>query len=237
MSTVPPAPASAPAAIAAPAAANPPASSASGHGADDTKHDAAAVSNNSAAAAAAKTAPADATAAAGAAEQQQQQQQAGGAVAPSSSSSSRAPRRRGERSKVHAFKVNGSRFIIDARYAPIRALGRGAYGVVCSAQDTDTDAKVAIKKVQSGFDDVVDGKRILREVKMLHHFRHENIIGLLDVVDPPPGHPFDDIYLVLEYMETDLHKIIYSKNELTDHHIQYFMYQVRPLKRTDLIKS
>ena len=27
-------------------------------------------------------------------------------------------------------------------------------------------------------------------------------------------------------METDLHKIIYSKNELTDEHIQYFLYQI-----------
>ncbi len=33
-------------------------------------------------------------------------------------------------------------------------------------------------------------------------------------------------YMVLEFMETDLHKIIYSKNQLTDEHIQYFIYQL-----------
>ncbi len=33
-------------------------------------------------------------------------------------------------------------------------------------------------------------------------------------------------YLVFEYMETDLHKIIYSKNKLTDDHIQFFIYQM-----------
>ena len=32
--------------------------------------------------------------------------------------------------------------------------------------------------------------------------------------------------MVLDYMETDLHKIIYSKNQLTDEHIQYFIYQI-----------
>ena len=33
-------------------------------------------------------------------------------------------------------------------------------------------------------------------------------------------------YMVMEYMETDLHKIIYSKNVLTDDHIQFFIYQI-----------
>jgi hypothetical protein len=32
--------------------------------------------------------------------------------------------------------------------------------------------------------------------------------------------------MVLDFMETDLHKIIYSRNELTDEHIQYFIYQM-----------
>jgi len=32
--------------------------------------------------------------------------------------------------------------------------------------------------------------------------------------------------MVMEYMETDLHKIIYSKNVLTDDHIQFFIYQI-----------
>lgn len=27
-------------------------------------------------------------------------------------------------------------------------------------------------------------------------------------------------YMIMDFMETDLHKIIYSKNELTDEHIQ-----------------
>ena len=76
------------------------------------------------------------------------------------------------------------------------------------------------------FADLIDAKRILREVKMLRHFKHENVIGLRDLVPPPEDEPFNDIYIVLDFMETDLHKIIYSKNELTDEHIQYFLYQI-----------
>ncbi len=34
------------------------------------------------------------------------------------------------------------------------------------------------------------------------------------------------MYIISELMETDLHRIIYSRQELSDDHIQYFVYQV-----------
>jgi hypothetical protein len=39
--------------------------------------------------------------------------------------------------------------------------------VVCSGTDNIKKTKVAIKKVQNAFEDLVDAKRILREIKML----------------------------------------------------------------------
>jgi serine/threonine protein kinase len=122
--------------------------------------------------------------------------------------------------------VNSCNFIVDKTYSPLKPLGRGAYGVVCSALDETDGKKVAIKKISKAFEDLVDAKRILREVKMLRHFKHDNIVGLKDLVGPPPGVAFEDIYIVLDFMETDLHKIIYSKNVLSDEHIQYFVYQL-----------
>uniref|UniRef100_A0A914XSX4 Protein kinase domain-containing protein n=1 Tax=Panagrolaimus superbus TaxID=310955 RepID=A0A914XSX4_9BILA len=43
-----------------------------------------------------------------------------------------------------------------------------------------------------------------------------------------PGlHPTDiDIYLAMSLMETDLHKIIHSTQELSEQHNQYFLYQI-----------
>merc|ERR1711920_899783 len=56
-------------------------------------------------------------------------------------------------------------------------------------------------------------------------FKHENLISILDMY--PPDHPdFDDIYIVTDLMEADLHKVIYSKQVLNDEHHQYFSYQV-----------
>lgn len=46
-----------------------------------------------------------------------------------------------------------------------------------SAEDTTSGAKVAIKKVPNAFNDLTDALRILREIRLMRHFRHENIVG------------------------------------------------------------
>lgn len=52
----------------------------------------------------------------------------------------------------------------------------------------------------------------------------------------PAGDNFDEIYLVQELMEADLHQIIRSQQPLTDAHYQYFMYQIlRGLKVCTLL--
>jgi mitogen-activated protein kinase 1/3 len=49
-------------------------------------------------------------------------------------------------------------------------IGCGAYGVVYSAFDSVTQSEVAIKKIQTAFADVIDAKRILREIKILSKY-------------------------------------------------------------------
>ena len=47
-----------------------------------------------------------------------------------------------------------------------------------SAENLETGVKVAIKKIANVFGpeaDVVDAKRILREIKLMRHFNHENV--------------------------------------------------------------
>ena len=57
----------------------------------------------------------------------------------------------------------------DNKYTLIKPIGHGAYGVVISAQNTESGEKVAIKKIPHAFDDIIDAKRILREIKLLRH--------------------------------------------------------------------
>eukprot|EP01061_Rhynchopus_euleeides_P009374 TRINITY_DN1853_c0_g2_i2.p1 TRINITY_DN1853_c0_g2~~TRINITY_DN1853_c0_g2_i2.p1 ORF type:complete len:349 (+),score=128.36 TRINITY_DN1853_c0_g2_i2:183-1229(+) len=122
-------------------------------------------------------------------------------------------------------------FVVSNRYDVSKQIGHGAYGFVCSAIDTTTGEKVAIKKIPRIFDDVVDGKRILREVKLLSFLNHENIISIKDVMRPSDKATFEDVYYVSELMDTDLHQIIRSDQQLTEEHNQYFIYQaLRALK-------
>jgi mitogen-activated protein kinase 1/3 len=108
---------------------------------------------------------------------------------------------------------------------PFQAIGKGAYGVVCSAKNTVTGEKVAIKKIGNAFENLTDARRTLREIKLLRHLRHENIIGVRDIMKASRER-FSDVYLVYELMDTDLHQIIRSSQPLTNEHFQYFIYQV-----------
>ena len=119
------------------------------------------------------------------------------------------------------------RFEVDSRYSPLESIGTGAYGVVCAAKDNRTGRRVAIKKIPKVFEVLTIAKRTYRELKILRHLRHENIISILDVMRPPEDiSQFQDVYVVLDLMESDLHHIIHSVQPLSDEHIKFFLYQI-----------
>ena len=44
------------------------------------------------------------------------------------------------------------------------------------------------------------------------------VIALKDIIRPPQRENFNDVYIVYELMDTDLHQIIRSSQQLTDDH-------------------
>ncbi|KAK1551216.1 hypothetical protein Q3G72_032191 [Acer saccharum] len=126
----------------------------------------------------------------------------------------------------HYYSMWQALFEIDTKYVPIKPIGRGAYGIVCSSVNRETNEKVAIKKIHNAFENRVDALRTLRELKLLRHLRHENVIALKDVMMPIHRRSFKDVYLVYELMDTDLHQIIKSSQALTNDHCQYFLLQL-----------
>ncbi|KAI9018211.1 CMGC/MAPK/ERK protein kinase [Hyaloraphidium curvatum] len=120
---------------------------------------------------------------------------------------------------------------LRARYEWSETLGNGAYGTVFKARQVSTGRSVAIKHLSNIFVDRIRARRALREIVLLTHLHgHDNIVRILDV-ELPPGRAWTDVFVVLELMETDLHAIIKSGQNLSDQHLQYFIYQtVRGLK-------
>ncbi|KAJ8399973.1 hypothetical protein AAFF_G00407030 [Aldrovandia affinis] len=126
--------------------------------------------------------------------------------------------------KAHSLDV---KFEVGEEYDIIETIGTGAYGVVSSARRRDNGQRVAIKKIPNAFEVVTNAKRTLRELKILKHFKHDNIIAIKDILQPAlPHSAFKSVYVVLDLMESDLHQIIHSRQPLTSEHTRYFLYQL-----------
>ncbi|OAD61276.1 Putative serine/threonine-protein kinase C05D10.2, partial [Eufriesea mexicana] len=109
-------------------------------------------------------------------------------------------------------------------YDIIRRLGKGAYGIVWKAIDKKNKETVAVKKIFDAFKNQTDAQRTFREIMFLLSFaNHDNIIRLIGL---HKANNDRDIYLVFEYMETDLHKVIKKGKILKDLHKVFIMYQL-----------
>jgi mitogen-activated protein kinase 6 len=77
------------------------------------------------------------------------------------------------------YNVYGHSIEVPNKYCPpIQPIGRGAYGIVCSAMNKEIGEEVAIKKIATAFANRIDAKRTLREIKILRHMNHDNVCNL-----------------------------------------------------------
>ncbi|WIA21873.1 hypothetical protein OEZ85_004249 [Tetradesmus obliquus] len=134
------------------------------------------------------------------------------------------------RAKTSSRRMDQREFFTDYgeanRYSIKEVIGKGSYGLVCSAIDNYTGEKVAIKKINNVFEHVSDATRILREIKLLRLLKHPDIVEIKHIMLPPSPRDFKDIYVVFELMETDLHQVIKANDDLTPEHHQFFLYQM-----------
>ena len=128
-----------------------------------------------------------------------------------------------------------SHWKVGPRYEIMRVLGQGSYGEVVQARDklnensTNSQKYVAIKRIVRPFEQEIEAMRIYREIAILKQLReHDCVIKLLDVaIEPGTNYAkFQDLFLVFEYVDTDLHKIILSPQYLSTEHVQIFLYQL-----------
>ncbi|CAD8149497.1 unnamed protein product [Paramecium octaurelia] len=112
---------------------------------------------------------------------------------------------------------------IARKFEIIQKLGKGAYGIVWKAVDKKLKTVVALKKVFDAFHNATDAQRTFREIMFLQELNgHENIVRLLNIIKAENN---KDIYLVFDYMETDLHAVIRA-GILEEVHKKFIIYQI-----------
>ncbi|XP_063044226.1 mitogen-activated protein kinase 6 [Engraulis encrasicolus] len=123
-------------------------------------------------------------------------------------------------------------FDLGPRYMDLKPLGYGGNGLVFSAVDTDCDKRVAVKKIV--LTDPQSVKHALREIKIIRRLDHDNIVKVFETLGPSGRRLTEDVssltevnsvYIVQEYMETDLCKVL-EQGLLSEGHARLFMYQL-----------
>nr|XP_045009076.1 mitogen-activated protein kinase 11 isoform X5 [Jaculus jaculus] len=140
----------------------------------------------------------------------------------------------GPRAGFYRQELNKTIWEVPQRLQGLRPVGSGAYGSVCSAYDARLCQKVAVKKLSRPFQSLIHARRTYRELRLLKHLKHENVIGLLDVFTPATSiEDFSEVYLVTTLMGADLNNIVKCQ-ALSDEHVQFLVYQLlRGLKILD----
>jgi mitogen-activated protein kinase 1/3 len=128
--------------------------------------------------------------------------------------------------KLSSLPKNFQDWEVGTNYEIIKQIGSGSYGFVVEATQKSTNKKVAIKRFNNIFEDLIDCKRILREVTLLRKLKHPNLITIVDIIEPKEPETFETLYIVMDYCQSDLKKLFKSPIHLQNIHIQTLIYNV-----------
>jgi serine/threonine protein kinase len=114
--------------------------------------------------------------------------------------------------------------ILNERYKCVKQIGNGAYAIVWEAVNIKNQQRVAIKQLVNLRDELTI-KRSLREILLLKHFNnHPNIVHIFDVF--VKSRKMEEVFVVCELMETDLHSLIQSSKSLHADWYKLYTYQI-----------
>jgi mitogen-activated protein kinase 1/3 len=137
-----------------------------------------------------------------------------------------------EKSKAAPIIPKGpaDRWKIPKEYEVKQLIGTGSYGSVCEAYDHNGKRLVAIKRIGHLFDDLIDCKRILREIAILAKLGaaggHDSIVRIFDIIAPDNMRTFDELYMVMEICDSDLKKLCRTDVQLEPLHIHTLLYNL-----------
>ncbi|KAL4565938.1 hypothetical protein LXL04_030044 [Taraxacum kok-saghyz] len=108
-------------------------------------------------------------------------------------------------------------------YDKLDKVGSGTYSNVYKARDRKTKKIVALKKVRFDTSEPESIKFMAREIMMLRKLDHPNIVKLEGLATSRMQY---SLYLVFDYMQTDLSRIISREDRLTEPQVKSYMQQL-----------
>lgn len=119
-------------------------------------------------------------------------------------------------------------------FSQIKEIAAGGNGRVLSGIDTRFAFPVCIKRISVANKD--ECRAALREIRIRRRLRHENIVGLLNVIvtdgtevsqiSPANFRETSCVYLIQELLDADLRQVIESYPRLPDDYVKLFFYQL-----------
>ncbi|CAD8152076.1 unnamed protein product [Paramecium octaurelia] len=110
---------------------------------------------------------------------------------------------------------------LDQSYIIQRHVGQGKYGQVFKAQNKLNKQIVALKKIKQEKEANGFPRTAMREIHLLSSMKHENIVGFKEVIVQSKS-----TFLVLEYMDTDLHNLLQRRIVFGLDQVRCLMYQI-----------
>ena len=131
-----------------------------------------------------------------------------------------------ERARVGLHGMD-CRTYLHGRYAvSSNKLGAGATSTVFAGVDTLTGAEVAVKQIFEPLYNRHVMKCFMREIYIMRHLQHPNILSLQDVQVDGRQRPPDSIFLIMDKLSTNL-RVALPRGMVASHlHVKFFFFQI-----------
>eukprot|EP00118_Oscarella_pearsei_P011271 m.74542 g.74542 ORF g.74542 m.74542 type:complete len:408 (+) comp35896_c0_seq39:53-1276(+) len=129
----------------------------------------------------------------------------------------------------HTFEFTGTSafWTTRDRYTKLETVGRGSYGTVCSAFDVEKKREVVLKRLDQTFRTDVLARRAYRELMLLEHMKHPNVVGLLDAFSPDfSAEKMRDLYFVMHCMPYTLESFLDEKPQTSLENVKFITHQI-----------
>lgn len=121
------------------------------------------------------------------------------------------------------YQVKNIQYKLYSWLRPIRNTNHSKRPDVCLVEDTRNKRQYVVKKYRDMCETLANDQRILREIMLMRHMDHPNIMGLVGCIVPERLDNFYEIYLVMDRSDTTYINISMPSLSMTVHDLPHVL--------------